>query len=319
MLTRFAFAAWITASLVPFAAAQTASRADPKGEELVKIEVKIVAIADDFFERICVNFERQGEKVETLDKSAEVDKLFGCGNAKQLIFLDAKQCEKLLNCLVGDIRTNIEQSPSAIVSNGKIARLSCTNKHYSGTTAKEYVTTGYKLSIRPTIANERRTVAVKLKGSLSSLESEKPLRITTLALEDELNIPAGQTAVLGGWKRQREELVKCKPPVGNLPYVSRLFKTVGYTRTTENVLVLVTATIVDKEEKRSNGEPSVRAQKRVAAMAKEFNEFFEQGKYAEAERCALKALERDADEPIAKAALTMARFYLHEKKTAGVR
>ena len=100
MLARFAFAAFTTAMLVHPVAAEPSASAIAGSKDQVKIEVKFVTVADDYFERIGVNYtiHFNGEKIELLDRATEVDKQFGHqpGNAKEPIFLDAKELQKVL-------------------------------------------------------------------------------------------------------------------------------------------------------------------------------------------------------------------------------
>lgn len=186
MLARFAFAAWFSALLVSFAAAQTTPRVAPGAEAHVKIEAKVVPIADKFFERDRVN-------------------------------------------------------------------------------------------------------------------------------------PSRRTVVPGGWNRQQERLIGYgSPAVIRIPYVHQAFRNFGYRRSSEPFHIRTTTAIVDKGEKPGGNEATTQAQRRAVATMRQFNDLYEHEKFAEAERCLLKALERDPDEPMAKAALTLARFRLHEKKLPAV-
>src|SRR5262249_52534343 len=79
--------------------------------------------------------------------------------------------------------------------------------------------------------------------------------INTIAVDRTLAIPDGGTVLLGGLKRtvetQRNEF---GPPVlSKVPYVNRLFKNVGYSRETQNVLLMVTPRIIvnQTEEQRT--------------------------------------------------------------------
>ena len=134
-----------------------------------------------------------------------------------------------------------------IVSKGKTAVLRRTIKHHYGTKPSESVSIGSRVSVRPTIAADRQAVAVNLKMSLTNLVSEKPLQTTTLSLVDELTIPVGHTAVLGGWKRLSEGRIEFGPPVATkkAPSAKNHIRNVNYKKSTENVLIFVTATLVE--------------------------------------------------------------------------
>lgn len=67
----------------------------------------------------------------------------------------------------------------------------------------------------------------------------------TAAFENTITIPDGGTAVLGGFKKITEARNEFGPPVlSRIPYVSRLFRNVGYGREAESLLILVTPRIL---------------------------------------------------------------------------
>jgi hypothetical protein len=243
MLARCTFAAFTTALLVVPVAAETPTSTTARSKEQVKIEVRFVTIAEDFFDRIGVNFHIKcnGENMALV---GELDK------PSEPIFLDDKQLHKFLESLQGDVRTNFVDAIKTVVSDGKTAVWRRTRQHSSGTSPIESISTGYKVAIQPTVV-AGRGVALKMKLSLTCLDAEKPLRTTTLSLRDELTIPAGHTVLLGGWKRLSEGRVEYGPPVtrGETASGDRPVPKASYKRSTENVLILVTATIVEQENK----------------------------------------------------------------------
>src|SRR5262249_53660169 len=138
----------------------------------------------------------------------------------------------------------------------------------------ESIATGWKWSVQPVVSADRRHVQLKLLASQASVASpvavypvvtsvtpvqadggkgeavpftqfiQQP-KVTHQDIHTTLAIPDGGTAVLGGWKTQREVASEFGPPVlSNIPYVNRPFKNVGYSCETEHVLVLVTPRIV---------------------------------------------------------------------------
>jgi len=276
MLARFLIASLVMAGLLASAAAGPDSPSTPSAsDEQVKIEVKFISIAEDFFDRIGVDPKP---------------------NPGTTVFLDEKQKRQFLQAVEGDIRSNILQAPWMIVSNGKTAIFRCTDRLHFVTGMKairqgehvvlcpknETISTGLKLSTQPKIGADRRTIAVNLKTTLTSLDPDKvPLfpiigpvaasaesgvagrpaqvtqyiqqpRITTLAMQEELIIPEGRTVVVGGWKRLSEGRMEYGPPpspISKIPYLNRLFTNERYTRSVEHILVMVTATIVHDEKK----------------------------------------------------------------------
>jgi hypothetical protein len=150
------------------------------------------------------------------------------------------------------------------------------------------------MSVRPVISADRRYVSLNLKVNLTSLASPtiplfpivaplqpvtesgsqgKPVPFTqfvqqpvinTLALDRTLAIPDGGTVLLGGLKRVVESRNEFGPPVlSKIPYLNRLFKNVGCSRETENVMVLVTPRIIvnEAEEQRTTAACSCPATK----------------------------------------------------------
>jgi type II secretory pathway component GspD/PulD (secretin) len=288
MRAPFLFASFALAGLLAPATADPGRSAPSSPHDAqVKIEVRFISVAEDFFDRIGVDLSRGGEKVETIEKSEEGGKLLNLDpttNAGGAVFLDNKQVHKFLQAIEGDIRSNILQAPQMIVSDGKVSNFRSIDQHRFVTGIKairqgenivfcpknETISTGLKLSIRPTIRADRRAIAVNMKSTLTSLDSDKvPLfpivlpatssaeqsapvtqyiqqpRINTLAMREAFIIPDGGAVVVGGWKRVSEGRCEYGPPVlSKIPYLSRLFTNVGYSRSTENILIMVTATIV---------------------------------------------------------------------------
>lgn len=263
----------------------------PQGS--VALEVRFISIAQDFFERIGVDFSSDGKKVDVVDKGEEMRKLLD-NAGKEPIFLNEDQARKFLQAVEGDVRTNIMHAPKLIVSDGKEGSVRCMEQQFFVTglhavrqgeqlavcPKTETFSTGFELVVQPTILKERGAVAVKVKTGLRSLDGEKPSlfpvvvpvtpvskdgkplkpvvftqylqqpRFTTLSMQGELTIPDGGSALLGGWKRVSEGRCEYGPPVlSKVPYVNRLFKNVGYSKSVENVLVMVTARIVAGEAK----------------------------------------------------------------------
>jgi type II secretory pathway component GspD/PulD (secretin) len=62
-------------------------------------------------------------------------------------------------------------------------------------------------------------------------------------------VPDGGTVIMGGLKTLREGRNEFGPPIlSKLPYVSRLFKNVGYGKETESLLIMVTPRVIINEE-----------------------------------------------------------------------
>ena len=139
---------------------------------------------------------------------------------------------------------------------------------------------GFRLTAQPIVSPDRRSVQLNLHLEHTELASAmvplfpvpvvvrptfeggfitgKPVVFTQFiqqpvfnvqAMEKNLTIPVGQTAILGGLKRVIETRNEFGPPVvSKIPYVNRLFKNVGYGREVRNFLVLVTPRVIVEEE-----------------------------------------------------------------------
>ncbi len=80
---------------------------------------------------------------------------------------------------------------------------------------------------------------------------------TTVDVMTTVQVPDGGTVLLGGMKTLREGRNEFGPPVlSKLPYISRLFKNVGYGKETESLMIMVTPRIIinEEEETRQTGE-----------------------------------------------------------------
>jgi type II secretory pathway component GspD/PulD (secretin) len=81
-------------------------------------------------------------------------------------------------------------------------------------------------------------------------------RITTVSVNTTVAVPDGGTVLMGGLKRLAENRNEYGPPVlSKIPWVNRLFKNVGYGRSAESLLIMVTPRIIiqAEEEERQTG------------------------------------------------------------------
>jgi type II secretory pathway component GspD/PulD (secretin) len=71
----------------------------------------------------------------------------------------------------------------------------------------------------------------------------------TITLSTTVNVPDGGTVLLGGLKTMSEGRNEFGPPIlSKIPYVSRLFKNVGYGREAQSLMIMVTPRIIINEE-----------------------------------------------------------------------
>ena len=177
---------------------------------------------------------------------------------------------------------------------------------------REPVETGMSLLVQPRIAADRRSVRLNLKASVTAEKDSPTLipveiritppakdgqpartltftqtiqqpQLTHLEVERELTIPDGGTVLLGGRRREREVRREIAMPlVSKIPYLHRLFRSIGSAREAECVLVMVTAKIVHEDAKNSTAsglEKQVTGlMKRVLDDARDVARFFADGR-----------------------------------------
>jgi type II secretory pathway component GspD/PulD (secretin) len=74
-------------------------------------------------------------------------------------------------------------------------------------------------------------------------------RLTRVTVETTVAVPDGGTVLMGGLKRLSEGRNEFGPPViSKIPYLSRLFRNIGYGRSAESLLIMVTPRIIIQAE-----------------------------------------------------------------------
>jgi hypothetical protein len=204
--------------------------------------------------------------------------------------LDDTQVLALLEWAQADRRTKIMQAPKLTMFNGQRACLDVTETQHFVTGVdvvrkgdevvyrpkNEPFHTGLKLGVCPVVAPSGDKVALELNVRLTNLDSaavparpvmtfvkrgpdDKAVPFTqfvqqptfyTLSMDKTLSVPAGRTALLGGWVRKREVRDESLPAIlSKLPFVNQqLLKDAQVAHRTEHVLVLVTPRVVIHEE-----------------------------------------------------------------------
>jgi hypothetical protein len=185
--------------------------------------------------------------------------------------------------------------------------------------------TGLRMSVQPVVSADRRAISLNFKLNQTVLTSPvvplmpitmpiepaddaegghgKPVVFTqfvqqptfhTVALDQTFTVPDGGTAVFNGGTRVTERRAESGPPVlSKVPYVSRMFKNVGYGRETEQILVMVTPRIiVHEEEEQERPAPPRKSspERRVATLLKMYHRACAAGDLALAKKMALRAL-----------------------------
>jgi type II secretory pathway component GspD/PulD (secretin)/tetratricopeptide (TPR) repeat protein len=144
---------------------------------------------------------------------------------------------------------------------------------------QEFVTGGVTVTLDAVISADRRFVRLSLNPTITNLASAQvqlfpittfitpvfeggftgqPVPFTqflqqpafnTITVRTTVNVPDGGTVLLGGLKRLSEGRSEFGTPIlSKIPYLSRLFRNVGYGRDTESLLMMVTPRIIINEE-----------------------------------------------------------------------
>ncbi len=203
-------------------------------------------------------------------------------------FLTDVQLFQFMEAVQGDQRASVLHAPKITALSGQMAVVDCTDKQsfVTGieavqrdgrpvvTPKTEELVTGFRMTACPKISADRRFVLLSLEINQTDLaspavplfpitvqaadEQGKPVQLTqflqqpkvnTIRIEKKLTIPDGGTVVLGGLKKVVEVRNEYGPPVlSKVPYVSRMFKNVGYGRENQLLYVLVTPRVIVPEE-----------------------------------------------------------------------
>ena len=138
---------------------------------------------------------------------------------------------------------------------------------------------GVTISVQAVVSADRRFVRMNLNPNLTSISAApaalfpittfitpvfengaqgQPVPFTqyvqqpniqSVTIETTVMVPDGGTVLLGGLKALREGRNEFGPPIlSKIPYISRLFKNVGYGRETQSLLIMVTPRIIINEE-----------------------------------------------------------------------
>lgn len=143
---------------------------------------------------------------------------------------------------------------------------------------------GVTLQVTPVVSADRRFVRLNLTPSMTNLASATvpliPLQVpvpqvfegpgngntttgqptifqmffqqptfSTITVNTTVNVPDGGTVLLGGLKTLSESRNEFGPPIlSKIPYLSRLFKNVGYGREGQSLMIMVTPRIIITEE-----------------------------------------------------------------------
>jgi type II secretory pathway component GspD/PulD (secretin) len=253
-----------------------------QNNQQVALEVRFLSVDETVADRLSEEFKGKGG----------ITLVAASDTPLRLAILDAAERSRLLEAVQKDRRANVVQTPKVTMLNGQ----SATNEAIEQKTfvtgvdirttsngnpvfqpVVEEVPVGMRMTARPVISTDRRTVNLSLSVNLSKLDDPEcdfsaialqPMpsgeqgepsptftqllqhpRISRFGLDSTLTIPDGATALISGWKREHGVRTEYGlPMLSDIPYLGRLFKNVGYTREKECVLMMVTPRIIVVEE-----------------------------------------------------------------------
>ena len=125
---------------------------------------------------------------------------------------------------------------------------------------------GIVLDVRPTIAYDRKYIALELRPTVAELVRPIPTFTSSLAgstlavtiqlpelnvrtINTTVTVPDGGTVLIGGLKQIHEKERKAETPwLGSLPILSLLFKSEGRSEENESLMIMVQAYITDISE-----------------------------------------------------------------------
>ena len=187
-----------------------------------------------------------------------------------------------LKALIEEGKANLLSSPSVTTLSGQMANIQVANivpyasdftRTNIGTTAFPVMVeiykvaekvTGISLEVTPSVAGDSKVVTMDIHPEVTVLVEQIPISasadfpaglgypvIDTRTAQTSVVIRSGETVVLGGLIREDVTVTKRKVPVlGDIPYLGNLFKSDHTNKVKKNLLIFLTATILD-----SRGEP----------------------------------------------------------------
>ncbi|MDP2910878.1 MAG: type II and III secretion system protein, partial [Candidatus Omnitrophota bacterium] len=115
---------------------------------------------------------------------------------------------------------------------------------------------GILLHVKPSVGIDKKTITLALTpevsedaGSFTYSGNVSIPNFTTRNLSTSVMVKDGETVVLGGLIKETNTVVKTKVPfLGNLPIVGGLFRKNTDSKERRNLLIFVTADIMDKDQ-----------------------------------------------------------------------
>jgi len=199
-------------------------------------------------------------------------------------FLTGSQLWVYIKALEEQGKANLLSSPSVTTLSGQMANIQLANilpyasefeRTNIGTAAVPVMVEKYKvtekvsgitLEVTPKVAGESKIVTMDIHPEVTVVTRQIPIStsadfpanlgyplIDTRSTQTSVVIKSGQTVVLGGLIREDETITERKTPfLGDIPILGYLFKTKHVEKQKKNLVIFLTATIID-----SRGEPII--------------------------------------------------------------
>lgn len=159
------------------------------------------------------------------------------------ICLEEHKAKELLKSIDGDGLVNVIQAPKVTVYNGQRACIEAMDQQVFG---RRVLQKGFRFSVCPVIAADRRTVRVEVAARLDDVNAEQS-GMSSLLVERAIRIGDGQTALLCCGTITEETKMEV-PVLSSLPVVGPLLPKLGASRETFRIVIMVTPRIVHTEE-----------------------------------------------------------------------
>src|SRR5262245_55351424 len=251
----------------------------------VAVEVIVLNVSEETMEKQEIDFRAEAAqpKTDVLQKKGAKS----APAPQAVAYVNARQARDLLAAVQGDRQSTILQAPKMTIADGELAHLKVGAEQFFITDIdivkngaeiifrpkNEAHFLGWKYSVQPVVSDDLRTVRLSLALTHTAVDGPVPLHPVQIAVDKDGNreavpfrmfiqqpklsgfsvertvkLESGHTAVLHCGLMLEETRVEFGPPIlSQIPYLSRLFRNVGYVRTARSVLVLVTPRVIVNE------------------------------------------------------------------------
>lgn len=201
------------------------------------------------------------------------------GMSFQLAFVDNPEINAIIRAVRKEERATLLTAPRLTVHNTQRAHVSLMNevayiRDFDTTTATgvavadpvvDVIRDGIVLDVRPTVSADRRYVTLELRPTLATLLRPIPTFTTSLGvgtpvaiqtpiltlqrIRTTVTVPDGGSFVIGGLRNMKETQVDSGIPViSDIPLIGALFTRKGKSVIREDIIIVVSARIIDLEE-----------------------------------------------------------------------